>query len=169
MIDILIRFVIALTLALPPSTQDPSPQQQAADRFAAAMKATGLVFEKSSSGKSYVLAFDTDGANRRVFVSVLPDAVAGLHVHVAYTDVWTGTAPPDADTMRTAFTATKKIGAAYLLQDSKGTWAIRFGVRFDATDLGERPAADDILVKRLHDSIEFVAVVGDELQKALAK
>jgi len=158
----------ALTLVFAPSPQDPSPARQAAaERFAAALKATGRTFETTSSGKSYVLPFDHAGAIRRVFVAVNPDEVAGLHVHVVYTDVWSGAEPPDGARMRTAFTLGKPVGTAYLLQDSKGTWAVRFGVRFDATDLGGRPGAEDPLVKRLADVVALVDTVGEELQKAL--
>lgn len=162
--------VCAIALAFVHVPQDPSPAVQAGtERFAQAMKATGLSFEKSSTGKSYLVNYDDDGARRTVFVSLRPEEPGGLLTHTIYTSVWTGPQAPDAARLRQVFSSSKKFGGFYTYMDSKGTWAIRFGVSFDATDLGAGVGANDPLVKRLREMIGFVEAVGAETAKELSK
>jgi hypothetical protein len=162
--------VCALAIGIAQVPQDPTPAVQAGiDRFASAMQATTLVFEKSSSGKSYLVPFTHEDQRRTVYVALKPDQPTELSTHSIYTTVWTGKQPPDEATMRKAFSSTRKLGAYYLFADSAGTWAIRFGVAFDATDLAEKTSTDDPAAKRLREMIEFVNTVGRESQKELAK
>lgn len=164
------NLVCSLALAFLQISQDPSTAvQDGIDRFASAMQATGLTHEKSNTGKSYLVSFTHDGKRRTVFVAVKPDTPGSLFTHSIYTTVWSGPQPPDEATMRKAFTSSRKLGAYYLFVDDKGTWGIRFGVAFDATDLGKATGAGDGAAKRLREIIEFVDVVGDETAQELAK
>ena len=159
---------LALTIAHVP--QDPTPAMQAAiARFASAVQATGLSYEKSSSGRSYVVQFDHRGRRRAVYLGLRPNDTSGLLVHSIYTVVWSGAQAPDAATMRKVFTTHRKLGAYYLYQDAKGPCEVRFAAWFDATDLGPETKAGDATAKRLRTLIEFVDSVGAETAQELAK
>ena len=59
------------------------------------------------------------------------------------------------------------MGHFYLFKDTKGTWAIRFGAHFDASELRETSQAGDRHVTTLKDLIYFVNAVGEETDKLL--
>lgn len=149
---------------LPLAGQDPDPAVELAKkRLRAAMTATGLSFEASPSGLSLKVPFENDGGRHQtVYASLAPNQVQGMVVHSIYTTVWVDAKnPPDEALMRKLFGQTKKVGAFYLFQDSKGAWAIRFGVQFDATDLKDGVKAEDAAVKALGDLVQFVNQVGE--------
>ncbi len=160
--------VLALAGVLVP--QDPAQVlQERGERFASALRATGLTYEPSSSGKSYLVPFTHGDQRRTVQVAMTPDRVGGLFTHRVYTTVWSGAQPPDEATMRTLFTSNRKLGTYYLYVDSKGTWAIRFGATCDATDLAATTQAGDAQAQRLRELIEFVDLVGEESVRLLAR
>lgn len=160
---------LALFIALLGAAQTKAPDDAAEQRLDRLVAATGLTFEKSSSGLSNVLTYDHDaGRKQKVFVARAPDRADGLVFHRVYTTVWTdGKNPPDAALLRRVFSQSKKFGAFYLYVDSKGAQAIRFGVLFDATHAPDSPGADDPATKRLADTIAFVNAVGEEVDHEL--
>ncbi len=154
----------ALAAALCCVLQDPAPEVEAAKaRLRTAMSATAIAFEQSESGLSLLARFDHDGDRKQtVCVALAPNQTNGLVCHNIYTTVWIGAAAaPDEALMRRVFAQAKKLGAFYMLNEG-GTWAIRFGLQFDATDLPETLSADHPRVKELRDLVRFVDAVGEE-------
>ena len=161
----LLRSLLILTL-LVRGPQDPDDAARAA-RLDSAMGVCGLSYQKSTSGKSYTVTFTHDG-NRQQTVSIAPGRPGGLVTHSIYTTVWIDqNSPPDEATMRKVLANAKKLGAYYLFKDTKGTWALRFGTQFDATDLAETPKAGDATVRVLRELIEFVDEVGEQTDREL--
>lgn len=153
-----------------PMVQPPAlTPEQVKSRLRNCLDATNLSYTTSASGLSFVVKFDfTDKRTQTVYVSIADGKAGPVRTHTVYTTVWANqTAPPDEATMRRAVLATKKIGAFYLFKDSKGVWALRFGVAFDATELGETTAKGDRIATVLADTIRFVNAVGEETDKAL--
>lgn len=149
--------------------QDPATDEARTARLRAALDATGLAYETSASGKSFVVRFSHEGGRQQtVFVATKASTPQGLCVHSIYTAVWAkaGEKPDDALVERLVLRA-KKLGCFYLFEDDKGVGAIRFGAKFDATDLGAEPKQGDALVQRLKQYIEFVDAVGEETDAEL--
>jgi hypothetical protein len=147
----------------------PQSDDVAKARLKSTLEATGLRYEASASGLSYTLAFDYPNNRRQVvYVGQAPNKVSSLVTHMIYTTVWVNkeSAPDDA-TLRNVLSKSKKVGAFYLFKDSKGTWALRFGVHFDATDLKDTAEKGDTLSTTLKDLISFVSTVGEEVDKQL--
>lgn len=150
--------------------QDPKPDEAAAKRrLGSAVKATGLQYETSPSGLSFVLLFtDADRREQKVYVAQAPSTVSRLTMHTIYTTVWADAQkPPDEAIMRKVFAHTKKLGSYWLYTDGKGAWSIRFGLQFDATDLPAESKPGDALVQTLADLIRFVQRVGADTDKDL--
>ena len=149
--------------------QTPSPEETAAsERLKSALAATGLTFATSTSGLSYTVVFDNaDKRKQTVYVAVKPGRSGSIYSHILYTTVWMGTSAPDEALMRNVLGRSKKLGAYYLFKDSKGTWAIRFGAHFDATDLKPTSASGDAPATTLKDMLYFVNQVGEETDKEL--
>ena len=137
----------------------------------AALTATELKFEKSKSGLSFTGIFDHPNNRRRqVFVSVNSNPLGPLAGHLIYTSVLvTGTTPPTEQQLVKTLAVTKKVGSFYVFKDTKGAYAIRFGVHFDAATLSATPAQTDSSVFALKDTIYFVNQVGEEMALELAK
>jgi hypothetical protein len=134
-----------------------------------AMDATQIPHTTSTSGLSYTILFDHPSNRKQtVFIAVKPGKAGALRVHTLYTTVWINKdAPPDDALMKKYLAQTKKLGTFYLFKDSKGIWAMRFGVNFDATDLKESSASGDRAVVNLKDMIYFVNQVGEETDKEI--
>jgi hypothetical protein len=163
----LVTAVAACAALLPQAPQDAS-QDAARERIAAAVAATGLSHEKSASGLSCVVPFEHGGDRRQsVFVAIAPGTAGPRTTHLVYTTVWIGKEPPDDAQMRKVFTQSKKFGAFYLFADPKGSWSIRFGAQLDVTAMPARPSKDDPGVVALRGLIEFVNVVGEEMDVQL--
>jgi hypothetical protein len=149
----------------------PAPQQSEETRKAqlkTVMDATEFKYRVTVTGKNYTVTFDHPGKRTQtVYVNVMSSRVGTLTTFYAYTQVWYGDTAPDAALMQKVLGRAKKLGAFYLFKDSKGTWTIRFGVRFDATDMKETPTSGDDLVKAFKDVIYFVNAVGEETDKEL--
>lgn len=128
-----------------------------------ALDATGLSYQKTTSGKSYSIVFDHPNNRRQtVYMSVSPSKTNGLVTYTLYTQVWYSEKAPDEELMKKVFTKVKKLGAFYLFKDSKDVWAFRFGVKLDATEMPANPSASDALVTSLKDAIYFANAVGEE-------
>lgn len=154
-------------LPQPRPLQDTDADAQA--RLKAALDATTFKYNTSSSGKSYTIAFDIQGGrSQTVFITIPPGRTNELVTHRIYTTVWVNTTTaPDDTLLRKIMGKTKKLGAFYIFQDSKGAWGIRFGVNFDATDLKAAATATDTPIKNFKDVIYLVQSVGDEVDKEL--
>ncbi|MBX3462557.1 MAG: hypothetical protein KF830_05270, partial [Planctomycetes bacterium] len=136
--------------------------------------ALGAACKKGHRALAELLFASSDAATRNLAVSEVADdgpideLAAQLDpLRLLRRGVWAGKEPPDDALMRKVFTQTKKFGAFYLFADPKGSWSIRFGAQFDATDVPERPAKDDPGVATLRGLIEFVNVVGEEMDRKL--
>lgn len=164
MIAISLRLLFALGLSLS-VFQDPAADEAPTARLRAALDATGLAYEVSPSGKSFVVRFGHEnGRQQTVYVAAKPSKVAGLHVHSVYTTVWaTKDQRPDDALVERLMQSSRKLGTFYLFEDSASNVSIRFGAKFDATDLGAEPKQGDLLVQRLKHYVEFVDAVGEEV------
>lgn len=142
--------------------------EQTRSRLRNCLDATGLHYSPSASGLSFTVKFTNDKRSQTIFVSVADSTAGAVRAHMIYTTVWASqSVPPDETTLRKAVLASKKLGAFYIYKDAKGVWALRFGVAFDATDLGETSAKGDRAAVVLADTIQFVNAVGEETDKAL--
>ena len=155
----------ALALCVAPPQADDATKA----RLKSALDATSLRYELSQSGLSFALLFDhPNNRQQKIFVTVAPGKPGGLVTHTIYTTVWVNKdTPPDEATIRKVFTQSKKLGEFYLFKDTKGVWALRFGVHFDATGLKETSEKGDTLSTTLKDLIYFVNAVGEETDKLL--
>lgn len=147
----------------------PQSDDVAKARLKNTLDATGLKYEASASGLSYTFPFDYPNNRRQiVYLAQEPNKVSSLVTHTIYTTVWVNKdSAPDEATLRKVLSQSKKLGAFYLFKDSKGTWAIRFGAHFDATDLKDTAEKGDTLSTTLRDMIYFVSNVGEEIDKQL--
>jgi hypothetical protein len=138
-------------------------------RLRSTLDAMSLKYEASPSGLSYTVLFDhPDKRQQKVYVAIAPNKPGSLLTHTIYTTVWVNTtAAPDEALLRKTLGQSKKLGQFYLFKDSKGTWAIRFGVHFDATDLKDTSEKGDALSTTLKDLIYFVNQVGEDTDKLL--
>lgn len=138
-------------------------------RLKSALEATGLSYEASPSGLSYTVLFNhPDKRQQKIYLALALTKVGNLFTHLVYTTVWVNAAtPPDAMTMQKVFSQSKKLGQFYLFKDSKDTWALRFGVHFDATGLKDTSEKGDALSTTLKDLIYLVNAVGEETDKQL--
>jgi hypothetical protein len=157
-----------LLLTQQPPAPTPSTEEVGKARIKAALDATKFSYIPTSSGLNYSILFDhPNKRQQQVFVSLKPASVGTAQTHFIYTTVWVGTNPPDDALLRSVLLKSKKFGYFYLFKDSKGTWAIRFGAHFDATDIKDMAGTGDPLVKNLKDTIFFVNVVGEETDKEI--
>jgi hypothetical protein len=158
--------MVATLLLSAPAPQQPEEAMKA--QLKAVMDATGFKYGVTTSGKNYTVVFDhAEKRTQTVYVNVNPSKAGTVTTYYAYTQVWYGDSAPDAALMQKVLSRTKKLGTFYLFKDSKGTWTIRFGARFDATDMKEAPTSEDALVKALKDVIYLVSIVGEETDKEL--
>jgi hypothetical protein len=157
---------ITTTLLLAPAPVDEASEIAS---LKSALDATQISHVTSASGLSYTVLFNHPGNRQQtVFIAVKPGKAGALRAHTIYTTVWINKdAPPDDTLMKKYLAQTKKLGAFYLFKDSKGVWAIRFVVSFDATDLKESSASGDRAVVNLKDMIYFVNQVGEETDKEI--
>jgi hypothetical protein len=159
--------VAPLLCAIPPVLQVENDAAKA--RLKSALVATGLNYETSPSGLSFTLLFThPNNRQQRVYIAMAPNKAGGLLTHTIYTTVWvSATTPPDSALMQKVFIQSKKLGEFYLFKDTKGTWALRFGVHFDATGLKDTSEKGDTLSTTLKDLIYLVNAVGEEVDKQL--
>lgn len=156
-----------LCVALPLHRRQDPAQDAARDRIAAAVAVTGLSYQKSPSGLSYVFVYENGERRQSVYVAISPSAAGARQTHAIYTTVWSGKEPPSDELMRKVFAKTKKFGSYYLFTDKQGVWSIRFGTHLDATAMPAQPAKDDPGVLTLRSLIAFVNQVGEETDKEL--
>lgn len=157
---------LALALLGAPQLSDDALKAQAKS----ALDATGLKYTASASGKSHMIVFDHTGNRKQtVYFTQAPSRVSTLVTYSIYTTCWVSTSatPPDEALMHKVLSKVKKLGTFYLFKDPNNVWAIRFGIKFDATDMKEAPSASDELVKALKDAIYLVNAVGEETDKEL--
>jgi hypothetical protein len=153
--------LLAATLLLTPQPllMSQPPTDEALKK---SLEATKLNFVVSPSGKSFTVLFDhVNNRKQTVYATVAQESLASYKTHFIYTTVWVGTAPPSEEIMKKTFLLSKKIGHFYLLKDQKGTWAIRFGAHFDASEPAEKATV------ALKDIIFFVDNVGEEVDLLL--
>lgn len=150
-------------------TQQTQPDAEAGKaRLEAALKATELNFSKSTSGISFRLEFTSEAKNRIVFAANEPYGILSSQIHAVYTTVWTSKEKPSDALMLKVATMARKLGGFYGFKDAQGSYAIRFGVHYDISDLPANPNKDMASIKRLKDMIYFVNQVGQEAEKELA-
>lgn len=158
--------LLAASLA---QTQPAQPDVEAAKaRMEAALKATDLIFSKASSGLSFRLDFTNDTVKSVIYIGNTPYSLLSYKVHMIYTTVWSSKQRPSDALMQRASSMTKKLGGFYGFKDAQGSYAIRFVVHYDISDLPANPDKDMASIKRLKDMIYFVNQVGQEAQKELA-
>ena len=160
--------LVAPVLAAPPAVSQ-TENDAAKARLKSAVEAMGLKYEASPSGLSYSVLFDHAGnRQQKVYIATAPGKAGSLLTHTIYTTVWVNaTTPPDSALMQKVFILSKKLGQFYLFKDTKGTWAIRFSVHFDATGLKDTSEKGDTLSTTLKDLTYFVNAVGEETDKQL--
>lgn len=163
-----LRSFAALALLFVPQTPE-NDVEAAKARLESALKATKLVYEPSASGLSFKLVYSHERDRKQtVYVSREKSRAGSLALHSVYTTVWlSGTEEPSEELLFRLLGTAKKLGAFYVHQDGKGSWSLRFGAQFDATDLPEASKEGDPLVVRLKDVIEFVNLVGEETDAAV--
>ena len=150
-----LRSFAALALLFVPQTPE-NDVEAAKARLESALKATKLVYSHERDRKQIV------------YVSREKSRAGSLALHSVYTTVWlSGTEEPSEELLFRLLGTAKKLGAFYVHQDGKGSWSLRFGAQFDATDLPEASKEGDPLVVRLKDVIEFVNLVGEETDAAV--
>lgn len=163
--------IATMTIGLSTKQQDADAKAKSEALMSAALTATELKFEKSKTGLSFTGIFDNANNRRRqVFVSINSNPLGPLACHLIYTSVLvTGTTPPTEQQLVKTLAITKKLGSFYVFKDTKGAYAIRFGVHFDAATLSATPTKSDASVITLKDTINFVNQVGEEMAQELAK
>jgi hypothetical protein len=163
MSNLLALFSTLLFLCPQPPAPTPPTEEVGKARIKTALDAVALSYAPTSSGLSYSLLFDhANKRQQKVYVNVKPATIGTAQTSFIYTTVWVSATPPDDALLRRVLLKSKKFGSFYLFKDSKGTWAIRFGAHFDATELKDTASAGDDLVKNLKDTIFFVNAVGEE-------
>lgn len=145
-----------------------SPQTAPADKGRAAielgLKATGLNFGTSTSGKSFTVTFDHESNQKQVvYVATEGSALSGMQSHIIYSQCWSnGGLAPSEKVLKLALSKSKKLGQFYVYKDTSDKYAIRFGVHFDSNLLPVKPTSGEPTVMTLKDLIYFVDAVAFE-------
>lgn len=139
--------------------QDP----QIAPEIQTALDATAFHYKLSPNGLNFSLLFDhPNNRQQTVYVSGKPANWNDAKTHFVYTTVWAGDAEPTEEILHKILLKPKKLGYFYVFKDSKGKYAVRYGVHFEAVGMTTEVKADDPLVTTLKDMIYFVNAVGEE-------